>query len=171
MEITNRIRLLLLAAWVGAAIYFSVVVAPSAFGVLRSVGLPNSDELAGTIVNRSLSVVNQTGAAVSVLLLLTTFLMRKRLSRASFIVQNILLAIVAAATVIGKWVIAPKMVGLRATMRGQIDQIPPSDPARVAFSALHQYSVAALAIAMLAALGVLLLMTLGRNKTIANSNE
>lgn len=171
MEITNRIRLLLLAAWVGAAIYFSVVVAPSAFGVLRSVGLPNSDELAGTIVNRSLSVVNQTGAAVSVLLLLTTFLMRKRLSRASFIVQNILLAIVAAATVIGKWVIAPKMVGLRAAMRGQIDQIPPSDPARVAFSALHQYSVAALAIAMLAALGVLLLMTLGRNKTIANSNE
>jgi hypothetical protein len=58
LTVINNIRMLLLAAWLGVAIYFSAVVAPSAFGVLRSFGLPNAHEIAGTIVTRTLSVVN-----------------------------------------------------------------------------------------------------------------
>jgi uncharacterized protein DUF4149 len=168
LRITNRVRMILLAAWLGAAIYFSIVVAPSAFGVLRSFSLPNANEIAGTIVTRSLAVVNKSGALLSVLLLLTSVSVRKCYGRVSFIFQNVLLVIILISTAVGQWVIAPRMVELRATMRGQIDQIPLSDPARMAFSTLHQYSVAALSIAMIAALVVLVLMALGRNQT-ANS--
>jgi len=63
----------LLALWFGAALFFSVVVAPAAFGVLRAHGLPNASELAGAIVTRSLSVVNVAGFLIALLLLVTIF--------------------------------------------------------------------------------------------------
>lgn len=170
MEITNRVRMLLLAAWLGTAVYFSVVVAPSAFGVLRSFELSNASEVAGAIVSRTLSTVNKTGALLSFLLLLTTLSVRRSYGRTSFILQNVLLAVVVIATAIGEWVIAPRMVSLRVLMRGQIDQIPLTDPARITFMALHRYSVAALGVAMIAALVALVLMALGRNQS-ANSSK
>lgn len=158
MSFLKNVRMLLLAAWFGTAIYFSAVVAPSAFGVLRSAGLPNPGEVAGTIVSRTLSVVNVSGCVIGLLLLLAVFLFKKTLTRWSFIVQIILLAIVTTATAAGEWVIAAKMRGLRLAMHGQIDQVPISDPNRMAFAALHGYSVAALGVAMMAALIALLLM-------------
>ncbi|HSS21963.1 MAG TPA: DUF4149 domain-containing protein [Pyrinomonadaceae bacterium] len=163
----NRLRMLLLAAWLGTAIFFSAVVAPSAFGVLRSFDLSNASEIAGTIVGRTLSTVNRSGAVLSLLLLLTTLSVRKHFGRASFIAQNVLLAIIVVVTAIGELVIAPRMVALRTLMRGRIDQVPVSDPARVAFAALHAYSVGALAVAMFAALVVLVLMVLGRERAVA----
>lgn len=156
--------MLLLAAWLGAAIYFSAVVAPNAFGVLRSFSLPNSAEIAGTIVTRTLSVVNTSGFLLSLLLLITAFVLKKGFRRWSFIVQSILLTVVAVATAVGEWVIAARMRGLRLAMQGQIDQVPLSDPNRIAFAALHGYSVAALGIAMIASLVLILLMLLSREK-------
>src|SRR6186713_2827131 len=57
----NFSRLILLACWFGAALFFGAVVAPAAFGVLRSFGLANANEIAGSIVTRSLGVVNIAG--------------------------------------------------------------------------------------------------------------
>ena len=148
----NQVRLFLLAAWLGAAIYFSAVVAPSVFAVLRSFSLPNASEIAGTIVTRTLSVVNTSGFVISVLLLIATLLFRKNFGRASFFLQLGLLLVVAAATGLGEWVIAARMRGLREAMNGQIDQVALSDPNRIAFAALHGYSVTALGIAMIAGL-------------------
>jgi hypothetical protein len=148
----NQVRMFLLAAWLGAAIYFSVVVAPSVFGVLRSFSLTNANEIAGTIVTRTLSVVNTSGFIVSLLLLITTFALKKNYGRTSHILQMALLMIVAVATGLGEWVIAARMRGLRAAMHGQIDQVALSDSNRIAFAALHSYSVSALGIAMIAGL-------------------
>jgi hypothetical protein len=148
----NQVRMFLLAAWLGAAIYFSVVVAPSVFGVLRSFSLTNANEIAGTIVTRTLSVVNTGGFILSLLLLITTFALKKNYGRTSLILQIALLMIVAVATGLGEWVIAARMRGLRAAMHGQIDQVALSDPNRIAFAALHSYSVSALGIAMIAGL-------------------
>ena len=169
MNVTNQIRTLLLAAWLGVAIYFSAVVAPSAFGALRSFGLPNAGEIAGTIVTRTLSVVNLSGVVISLLVLVTTFAARNAYKRAAFILQNVLLAMVAFATAAGEWIIAARMRGLRAAMRGQIDQVPLTDPNRMAFAALHGYSVAALSVAMIAALLVILLMIFARGKATTTS--
>lgn len=152
MPLLNQARMLLLAAWLGAAIYFSAVVAPSVFGVLRSFSLTNANEIAGTLVTRTLAVVNISGFVLSVLLLASTFVLKKSYARASFILQIILLAIVGAATGLGEWVIASRMRGLRAAMHGQIDQVALTDPNRVAFAALHSYSVSALGIAIIAGL-------------------
>lgn len=152
MPLLNQVRMLLLAAWLGAAIYFSAVVAPSVFGVLRSFSLTNANEIAGTLVTRTLAVVNISGFVLSVLLLASTFMLKKSYGRASFILQIVLLAIVAIATGIGEWFIASRMRGLRAAMHGQIDQVALTDPNRVAFAALHGYSVSALGIAIIAGL-------------------
>ena len=164
MGVFHNFRMLLLAAWLGTAIYFSAVVAPNVFAVLRSFSLPNASEIAGTIVTRTLSAVNWSGLFLSLLLLITALGVKKCFGRLSFLLQNVLLLIVAIATGVGEWVIAAKMRGLRAAMHGQIDQLPLSDPNRIAFAALLGYSVAALSIAMIAALLVILLMVLSRKK-------
>jgi hypothetical protein len=152
VAVINQIRILLLAAWLGAAIYFSAVVAPNVFGVLRSFNLPNANEIAGTIVTRTLSVVNTSGFILGLLLLITTVVLKKHYGRASFFLQLVLLLIVAIATGVSEWVIAARMQVLRAEMHGQIDNVALADPTRMAFAALHGYSVAALGIAIIAGL-------------------
>ena len=152
MSTLNNIRLLLLASWLGAAIFFSAAVAPSAFRVLRAFNLPNSSEMAGAIVTRTLSVVNTSGFILSVLLLITAFMLKEGYGRWALILQAVLLVVVAVTTGVGEWVIAAKMRGLRAAMHTTIDQIPADDPSRVAFDALHGYSVTALSIAIIATL-------------------
>jgi hypothetical protein len=144
--------------WFGAALFFSAVVAPAAFGVLRSYGLPNASELAGAIVTRSLSIVNVAGFVVALLLLVTLFIRRGAVGRASFIVEALWLVLIALATGVGHWVIAARMRALRVAMVLPIDQIAADDSRRVAFNSLHGYSVNALGLAMIAALVAFVLM-------------
>jgi hypothetical protein len=148
----------LLACWFGAALLFSAVVAPAAFGVLRSFGLPNANEIAGSIVTRSLSVVNIAGFVIALLLLVTGFLWRRSSGRVSFIIECVCLGVIALATGVGHWVIAARMRALRAAMVLPIDQITADDGRRIEFSNLHGYSVNALGLAMIAALVALVLM-------------
>ena len=152
---------MLLAVWFGAALFFSAVVAPAAFGVLRSYGLPNASELAGGIVTRSLSVVNVAGFVIAVLLLVTLFLRQSSAGRVSVIVEGICLALIALGTGVGHWVIAARMRAIRAALELPIDQIAADDSRRVAFNSLHGYSVNALSLAMIAALVALVLMARG----------
>jgi len=158
MTLINVTRLILLVAWFGAALFFGAVVAPAAFGVLRSFGLPNASEIAGSIVTRSLSVVNLAGFAIALLLLVTVILRRNHSSRLSFIVECICLGVIALATGAGHWFIAARMRALRAAMVLPIDQIAADDPNRIAFNNLHGYSVNALSLAMIAALVAMVLM-------------
>src|SRR5688572_20879197 len=129
--------MLLIAAWLGAAIFFSAVVAPSAFSVLRSFNVPNATEIAGTIVNRTLSVVNTAGFFISLLSIVVAVAIRKRYGSRAFIVQLMLLVLMALATGIGQWVIAARMRTLRQAMGIPIDQVSLADANRVAFAALH----------------------------------
>ena len=144
--------------WFGAALFFSVVVAPAAFGVLRSQGLPNASELAGAIVTRSLSVVNVAGFVIALLLLLTLFVVRGSAGRVALIVEAVCLVLIALATSVGHWVIAARMRAIRAALEVPIDQIAADDARRIAFNHLHGYSVNALGLAMIAALVALVLL-------------
>ena len=152
MSTLNNIRLLLLASWLGAAIFFSAAVAPAAFRVLRAFNLPNAGEIAGAIVTRTLSVVNTSGFVLGLLLVVIAFVLKESYGRGRFILQTVLLLVVTITTAVGEWVIAAKMRSLRAGLHTTIDQIPAGDPSRVAFDALHGYSVTALSIAIIAAL-------------------
>ena len=155
----NFTRLILLACWLGAALFFGAVVAPAAFGVLRSFGLSNANEIAGSIVTRSLSVINVAGFLIALLLLLSLLLWRNYAGRVSFILECVCLVVIAIATGVGHWVIAARMRALRAAMVLPIDQIAADDPRRIAFGALHGYSVNVLGLAMIAALVALVLMS------------
>lgn len=158
MNLINVSRLILLAIWFGAALFFGAVVAPAAFGVLRSFGLPNANEIAGSIVTRSLSVVNISGFAIALLLLVTVILRRNYSSRLSFILECICLSVIAVTTGVGHWFIAARMRALRTAMVLPIDQIAADDSRRIAFNSLHGYSVNALSLAMIAALVAMVLM-------------
>jgi hypothetical protein len=157
----NFTRLILLACWFGAALYFGAVVAPAALSVLRSFGLANANEIAGSIVTRSQAFVNVAAFLIALLLLLSLLLWRNYGGRISFIVECVCLVLIAIATGVGHWVIAARMRALRAAMVLPIDQIAADDPRKLAFGALHGYSVNALGLAMIAALVALVLM--GRN--------
>lgn len=161
MNLINASRLILLACWFGAALFFGAVVAPAAFGVLRSFNLSNASEIAGAVVTRSLSVVNVAGFLIALLLLATVILRRNYSSRMSFIIECICLGLIALATGIGHWVIAARMRALRAAMVLPIDQIAADDARRIAFNSLHGYSVNALSLAMIAALVGMVLMARG----------
>ncbi len=158
MSMLHNIRLLLLASWLGAAIFFSAVVAPSVFRVVRPLNLTNGGEIAGAIVSRTLTFVNTSGFIISLLLLATAFALKKRSGERIFSFQIVMLVIVAVTTGLGEWVIAARMRGLRAAFSAPIGQISAGDAGRIAFDALHGYSVAALSTAMSAALLAILLM-------------
>lgn len=148
----THLKLFLIAMWFGAALFFSVVVAPGVFSVLRTFQLPNTGEIAGTLVMRTLSVVNVSGFVVGVLLWATALAFAQRAGRLSFVLELISAVVLVVSTAVGHWVIAARMRGLRAAMVIPIDQVRIDDPRRLAFNRLHGYSVTALGIAMIAAL-------------------
>lgn len=152
MSIVKDIRSLLLALWLGAAIFFSAVVAPAAFSVLRAYQISNASEVAGTVVTRTLAVINITGFIISWFVLITAFVFKEGQQNRSFYLETLSVAVVAIATGLGQWVIAAKMLTIRAAVALPMDQLSQADPRRVEFDKLHGYSVSALTIAMIAGL-------------------
>ena len=152
MTVVNGARFFLLGLWLGAALFFSAVVAPSVFSVLRSFHLSNANEIAGTIVTRTLAVINVGGLLIGLLSLAALLIFKRNAGRGLFRVETVSLALLVIATAAGQWVIAARMLALRTAMVMPIDQVVADDPRRIAFSSLHHYSVASLGIAMLAAI-------------------
>ena len=156
--VVRDVRLLLVALWLGAAVFFSAAVAPSAFAVLRRFAVPHASELAGSIVTRTLAVVNTGGFIISLLLLASAFLFSRAVSRRAFYAEIISLSVLLIMTGTGQWIIAAKMLALRAALGRPIDDVAQNDPLRVAFNSLHGYSVTALGIGIIAAVVALLLI-------------
>lgn len=143
-------RLLLIAVWLGAAVFFSFAVAPSAFAVLPA------RELAGTLVTRTLAIVNVGGFILSLFLLVTALLANRRTSRLTLGVEVVSLLLLAMVTGVGQWVITARLAALRVQMGKPIDEVSLTDPLRIAFNNLHGYSVMALTAGMIAAAVALL---------------
>ena len=145
MKFFSDIRLLLLAIWLGAAIYF-IAVAQSAFAVLPS------RELAGSVVNRTLAILNYGGLVISVVLLLTSLVAAARVKKLWLWVERFLLLTLAAACAVGQFVIGFWLLSIRVQLGRPIDEVAADDPLRVQFNALHEYSVWVLFAGMIAAL-------------------
>ena len=160
--VLHNCRLLLAASWLGASLFFSFVVAPSVFMVLRDSTALYANHLAGTIITRNLAVINTGGFVISLFLLASAVAFRGRTGRRSLLAEIISVVIVAAATGAGQWVIAARMLALRQQMGRPIDETAATDPLRLAFNSLHVYSVTALTIAMLAALVAFILIARSR---------
>ncbi|HEX8920218.1 MAG TPA: hypothetical protein VF766_01995, partial [Pyrinomonadaceae bacterium] len=120
--------------------------------------VPYANEAAGSIVTRTLSVVNTSGFILALLLLLSAFLFREGVKRRSLTLETISLAVVGIATGVGQWIIAARMLALRTAMGRPIDEVAVDDPLKMSFNSLHGYSVMALGIAIIAAAVALLLI-------------
>ena len=160
--VVGYLRLLLLGLWLGAAVFFGAAVAPAVFGVLRGAQLSNANELAGMMVQRFLAIINRGGFEISLFLLVTGYFVSKRQSRLIRFAEMISLAIMAIMTGVSHWIISARMMELRAAMQAPIDQIAGNDTRRIAFDALHGYSVAAMGVAIVAGLAAFLIMTQSR---------
>lgn len=158
LRVITDVRLLLIALWLGASVFFSAAVAPGVFAVLRGEAVPQANHLAGTIVTRTLGIINTGGFIVALLLLLTAFLFKEAVKRRAFVTEIIALVVVAVTTGLGQWVIAARMSALRVQMGRPIDDVPVGDSLRATFNSLHGLSVTALSIGMIAALVALLLI-------------
>ncbi len=156
--VAQDVRLLLIAVWLGAAVFFSFAVAPSAFAVLPA------RELAGNLVTRTLGIVNVAGVVISLLLLASSFIGRELSGRRAWLLEVCALALVALSTFIGHWLINARLLALRHAMGRPIDEVAAGDPVRVAFDNLHGYSVVALSIGMLAGIVALLVMARRRGR-------
>ncbi len=145
MKLLLNFRILLVALWLGAACFFSFAVAPSAFAVLPS------RELAGSVVNRTLAIVNYSGLFVGLILLASSYVSRHNANRIKLWIEQGLLLLLTAACAFGQFVIAARLSDLRGQIGRPIDDMATDDPLRVAFNDLHGYSVTILMTAMIAA--------------------
>jgi len=151
-----NLRTLLIAMWLGAALFFSFAVAPSAFAIL------SSREAAGAVVSRTLAIVNYSGLIVGLILLASSFI----LSRRDILIwaERISLAVLAIACAVGQFVIGARLHNLREQTGRPIEELAIDAPLRVEFNNLHAISVWVLIIGMIAALVSYFLIARGLEK-------
>jgi hypothetical protein len=152
-QIIAFIEALLLAVWLGSMIFFSFAVAPSAFAVLPT------REMAGKVVTSAISKLEMMGLIIGPLLILIQLAAwRVRgVTNRSKALRLILLCVMIAMAALSRFWVSASLISLRLAMGGLIDEVPATDPLRVQFNDMHQYSVTLMATAMLAGFAVLFL--------------
>ena len=152
-QILAFIEVLLLGVWLGSMMFFSFAVAPSAFAVLPT------RELAGVMVTSSIGKLEVLGMTLGLLLMVIHFAnWRSRRNSRLNAVRALLLLVMISSAALSRFWISPAMVSLRAQMGGHIDEVAATDPLRLQFNDLHQYSVGLMSTAMIAGLIVLFLI-------------
>jgi Domain of unknown function (DUF4149) len=140
---------IVLAAWIGATLYFSVVVTRAAFAVLPT------RTLAGALVGQTLPILFDTGMLVGVVLVCAALLSPAGAGRTASLAGGIAIAVLTA---LARFVILARIARLRTSMPAVIDSLPVTDPSRRAFGQLHALSVGALGLAMLVGLVVVIML-------------
>jgi Domain of unknown function (DUF4149) len=143
MKIITNIRLLLIALWLGAAMFFSFSLAKSAFEILPS------REMAGSVVSANLSVINYAGLIIGLIVLLSSFISAKGVIGW---LERVLLFIFATACAVGQFIISYQLSQIRNQVGRPMEELSIDEPLRIAFDSLHQYSIWVLATAMIIAL-------------------
>jgi hypothetical protein len=139
----RNLRIIIIALWLGAIVYFAAAVAPNVFSVLTP--HEGGRALAGDIVGRALAVLHYFGMACAVIFLLLEI---RRLTSAG----NVLVLLMLVLTCVSQFVVAPRMHSIRA--RG-IEAFAPDDPSRKDFDSLHKLSTTAEGIILLLGIGAL----------------
>jgi uncharacterized membrane protein len=135
MSFLRFLMLLSLIVWIGGLIFFAFVVAPAAFAVLPT------RHVAGNLVGRTLGILHWMGI-FSGLIFLASSLLYSQLTRGTahaFAARNIIIVAMLVLTLISQFGIIPRMDTLRASIT-EIDSVPPDNPARLQFDALHVWS-------------------------------
>ncbi|HXR16620.1 MAG TPA: DUF4149 domain-containing protein [Terriglobales bacterium] len=135
MSFLRYLMLLSLIVWLGGLMFFAFVLAPTAFSIIPS------RHLAGMVVGRSLGTLHWMGI-VSGIIFLGSSILYGRLTGGTahmFAARHVLICLMLALTLISQFGIIPRMDTLRASI-GEIDSVPPDNPARMQFDTLHGWS-------------------------------
>jgi uncharacterized membrane protein len=138
MSWLRTLMLLCLIVWIGGIIFFAFVLAPTVFTVLPS------RELAGNVVNPSLSKLHWMGIFSGLIFLICSLAYNqiRHAQLRAFSATHVLLVLMLALTLISQLSITPRMRTLRADM-GVVENVPYSDARRMEFNRLHQRSTRA----------------------------
>jgi len=158
MKALSAFRLLLLASWLGAAVFF-IAVAQSAFAVLPS------RDLAGNIVSRNLAILNYSGLGISIVALLTSLIVPVGTRKVVLWLERSLLVVFGLACAVAQFVITWWMLLLRTQMGKPIDEVASDDPLRIQFNNLHEYSSWLMLTAMAATLIAFVIISLRPHAT------
>ncbi len=137
MSFVRYLMLLSLVIWVGGIIFFAFVLAPTVFNPAI---LPTR-QLAGNVVNRSLTILHWIGLASGVVFVIMSMLDARLVNGVAqpFAARNLLIYAMIILTLISMFGIGAKMQVLRQQMV-MIDEVPHDDSRRVEFNRLHQWS-------------------------------
>jgi uncharacterized membrane protein len=152
MSWLRALMLLCLIVWIGGIVFFAFVLAPTVFTELPT------HELAGNVVNSSLTRLHWMGITAGVIFLLCS-LLHNRLKHAQlrvFSASHVLILIMLVLTLISQLVITSRMQSLRSSM-GVIDSVALSDSRRIEFNHLHAWSTELEGGVLLLGLGLVLL--------------
>jgi hypothetical protein len=142
---------LVLALWLGAMVFFSAAVAPSAFGVLPT------RYLAGTLVNSVLGKLEWWGLVCGVLLTGIQAALVIRAGKLTTWAGRLAVGLPVLMTVvvaISKFVVSARLAAIRRALGSELEQLPLDDPTRLTFAAWHQYSVWLMGFNILAAVAL-----------------
>lgn len=157
----SLIQIVALSLWLGAATFFSFVVAPALFATLPS------RTMAGTVVGRTLPIVFYLGIAVGGILIALQASSDRGAIRD---VRALCGCLMVAACGVAHFIVGRRIDRLRADIGGSIESLAVDDARRVAFGRLHGISVAWLGLAMLAA-GVALVLAWRANAAASTNGH
>lgn len=150
---------LVLSAWLGAAVFFSAIVAPAAFGAL-----PDASA-AGALVGATLPALFYAGIVAG---LVSLGLGAPGASASARVARTVGAAGIALCCAVAQFVAVQRIEHLRARLTTPIESLAPSDPMRVTFGRLHALSVGLLGVAMvLAVVTVVLLWRAGLASSVS----
>jgi len=136
------LELVVLLLWLGGAILFSAVVAPSLFATLPT------RTLAGAVVGRVLPSVFYSGMVVGLLTIVLDWRARGEWTWRGGTTGGL---IVLLSCAIAQLIVSPRIERVRESIGGVVENLSPDDPRRAAFGRLHAVSVGWLGVAMLCA--------------------
>lgn len=154
MPFLRYLNLLSLVVWIGGLIFFAFVLAPTVFAVLPT------HQLAGNVVNRSLSILHWMGLGCGLVFATTSLLYASVTEGAAqpLAARNLLIYLMIGLTLLGMFVIQSRMWTLRQQM-GLIDDLPQNDARRVEFNRLHVWSTRVEGAVLILGLGLLFLVS------------
>jgi len=121
-----------LGTWVGAILYFSLVVAPGAFHTLS-----NPDQ-ASAFIGYTIGHLHMAGIVLGIIYLVATMLAANSV-RALGSSASVCVMLMVVLTAISQYLVVARMERLRLEM-GSVWATPPEHPMRVAFERLHGVS-------------------------------
>jgi hypothetical protein len=153
--IFHTLAYLALGLWLGALVFFSLILAPLAFSQLPPL-FPNQAQgihAAGVIVGGSLVRLHWMGIACAIVFLAAVVLARQHYR--TIIPQAALVLIMLVLTCYSQFSIIPRMDTARDSVGGNIEAVAANNPGREIFEHLHKLSVELEMIILFCGLGAL----------------